>query len=293
MEQGWKRMDHPYPLAEWRLLHTGERDGATNMAIDEAVLEAVTAGQVPPTLRCYGWRPPCLSLGFSQPAAEVDREACAQRGWDIVRRPTGGQAILHVDELTYSVCAPRHEPRVAGGVVESYGRLAAGLLAGLRLIGLEPAQAKPAYPESQGGVGPACFDGPARYEITLELPDREGGASPRKLVGSAQSRRLGGILQHGTLPLCGEITRIIDGLAFGSPGEREAARARLGRRALTLETALGRPVTFAETAEAMAAGFARALNLRLVPGQLREAEWAASARIRAERYANDAWTFRR
>jgi lipoate-protein ligase A len=286
-------MDHPYPLAEWRLLHTGERDGATNMAIDEAVLEAVTAGQVPPTLRLYGWRPPCLSLGFSQPAAEVDRQACTRRGWDIVRRPTGGQAILHVDELTYSVCAPLHEPRVAGGVVESYGRLAAGLLSGLRLIGLEPAQAKPAYAENQAGGGPACFDGPARYEITLELPNREGGMAPRKLVGSAQSRRLGGLLQHGTLPLSGEITRIIDGLAFGSPAEREAARARLGERALTLGTALERPVTFAETAEAVAAGFARALNLELVPGELTEAEGAAAARIRAKKYASDAWTFRR
>jgi lipoate-protein ligase A len=272
-------MDHPYPVAEWRLLHTDERDGATNMAIDEAVLEAVAAGQVPPTLRFYGWRPPCLSLGFSQPAAEVDREACAQRGWDIVRRPTGGQAILHIDELTYSICAPQHEPRVAGGVVESYGRLAAGLLAGLRLIGLEPAQAKPAYPDGQGAVGPACFDGPARYEITLELPNRDGQMVPRKLVGSAQSRRLGGILQHGTLPLSGEITRIIDGLAFGSPEGRE--------------TALGRPVTFAETAGAMAAGFARALNLRLVPGELAETEWAAAVRIRVEKYAHDAWTLKR
>jgi lipoate-protein ligase A len=286
-------MDHPYPVAEWRLLHTDERDGATNMAIDEAVLEAVAAGQVPPTLRFYGWRPPCLSLGFSQPAAEVDREACAQRGWDIVRRPTGGQAILHIDELTYSICAPQHEPRVAGGVVESYGRLAAGLLAGLRLIGLEPAQAKPAYPESQGGSGPACFDGPARYEITVELPDREGEMVPRKLVGSAQSRRLGGVLQHGTLPLRGEITRIVDGLAFGSPEGREAARLRLGGRALTLETALGRPVTFAETAEALAAGFARALNLRLAPGELRKTEWEAAARIRDQKYADDAWTFKR
>lgn len=286
-------MDHPYPLAEWRLLHTGVRDGASNMAIDEAVLEAVTTGQVAPTLRFYGWSPPCLSLGFSQPAAEVDREACARHGWDIVRRPTGGQAILHVDELTYSVCAPLGEPRVAGGVVESYGRLAAGLLAGLRWMGLEPAQAKPAYPESQGGVGPACFDGPARYEITLELPGREGEMVPRKLVGSAQSRRLGGLLQHGTLPLSGEITRIMGGLAFGSPEAREAARVRLGGRALTLETALGRPVTFAETAEALAAGFARALNLRLVPGELTEAEWAAAARIRDEKYAADGWTFRR
>ena len=122
-------MDGQYPEAEWRLLKTGARDGATNMAIDEAILDAVTAGQSPPTLRFFGWTPPCLSLGYSQPAGDVDRAACAQRGWAIVRRQTGGQAILHVDELTYSVCAPLDEPRVVGGIVESYGRLAAGLLA--------------------------------------------------------------------------------------------------------------------------------------------------------------------
>lgn len=286
-------MDFLYPATRWRLLQSGERDGATNMAIDEAVLEAVTAGRSHPTLRLYGWCPPCLSLGFSQCAADVDLDACAQRGWDIVRRPTGGQAILHVDELTYSVCAPLNEPRVAGGVVESYGRLATGLLAALRLIGLEPAQARPSYPPQEGAHGPACFDGPARYEVTVSPEDSDGGPQPRKLVGSAQSRRLGGLLQHGTLPLSGEITRIIDGLAFGSTAEQEAARLRLSTRALTLESALGRSVSFAEMAQAMAAGFAQALQLEFESAELSESEWAAAARIRSEKYANDAWTLRR
>lgn len=286
-------MQAEYPPAEWRLLETGALDGATNMAIDEAILEAVTAGQAPPTLRFYGWEPPCLSLGYSQPAEAVDWAACAERNWEVVRRPTGGQAILHVDELTYSVCAPLQEPRVAGGIVESYGRLAAGLLAGLKLIGLEPAEARPDYPNPPGSPGPVCFDGPARYEITLVIPGPGGAPVPHKLLGSAQSRRLGGVLQHGTLPLTGDITRIIDALAYEGPAERAAARAHLQGRALTLETALGRPVSFPEAAAAMAAGFGRALNLRLVPGELKAAEWTAVARIRSEKYADDAWTLKR
>ena len=288
-------MDAQYPRAEWRLLRTGDRDGATNMAIDEAILDAVTAGQSLPTLRFFGWAPPCLSLGFSQPAGDVDRAACAQRRWAIVRRPTGGQAILHVDELTYSVCAPLDEPRVAGGIVESYGRLAAGLLAGLKLVGLEPAESLPAYPEREGAPGPACFDGPARYEITVDFPGRDAETPliPRKLLGSAQSRRRGGVLQHGTLPLLGDITRIIDGLAFEGPDQRETARRQLGRRALTLAAALGRPVSFDQAAEAIAAGFAGTLNLTLLPGELTETEWAAVDRIRAEKFANDDWTFKR
>ncbi len=284
-------MCYAYPLSEWRLLDTGARDGATNMAIDEAILEAVTAGQAPPTLRFYGWEPPCLSLGFSQPPADVDQEACARRGWEIVRRPTGGQAILHTDELTYSICAHQDEWRVAGGVVESYGRLAAGLVAGLRRMGLETAEAQPEYPDS-GRPGPVCFDGPARYEITLETVGPNCELQRRKLVGSAQSRRLGGVLQHGTLPLTGDITRILDALA-GSPDERrQVSRARLRQRALTLETALGRSVTFAEAAVAMAAGFAQALNLRLVRGDLTAAEWGAVERIRRVKYVDDGWTFR-
>jgi lipoate-protein ligase A len=117
-------MNDLYPLTEWRLLVTGARDGATNMAIDEAILGAVAAGRVPPTIRFYTWHPPCLSIGFGQSAGEVDQQRCARRGWELVRRPTGGQAILHVDELTYTVCAPTSEPRVAGGIMESYRRLA-------------------------------------------------------------------------------------------------------------------------------------------------------------------------
>jgi len=271
-------MNHDYPLDEWRLLDTGARDGATNMAIDEAILEAVT-----PTLRVYAWDPPCLSLGFSQSARDVDRKGCSERGWEIVRRPTGGQAILHVDELTYSVCASQSEARVAGGIVESYGRLVAGLLAGLELLGLRSARAESDGAQQEGGSGPACFAGPARYEVTVD---------GRKLVGSAQSRRLGGVLQHGTLPLKGDIGRILDGLAFDDSAERLAARSHLNRRALTLETALGRRVEYAQVAEAMAAGFAQALNLKLVPGELTFEEWTAVRRIRAEKYANDEWTLK-
>jgi lipoyl(octanoyl) transferase len=270
-----------YPRADWRLLYTGARSGAENMAIDEAILEATTAGRVLPTLRFYRWSPPCLSLGYSQPAVDVDRPRCAERGWDLVRRPTGGKAILHTDELTYSVCAPLGEPRVAGGIVESYGRLVAGLMAGLQLAHLAPAEARPAYGEAQAAVGPVCFDGPAKYEVTVDL---------KKLIGSAQSRRLGGVLQHGTLPLTGDITRIVEVLAYPDEAAREQARQRLLGRALTLEDALGRNASFDEVAQLMAQGFAQALNLNLIPAELTAGEIEAATRIRREKYANETWT---
>ncbi|MBN1317994.1 MAG: lipoate--protein ligase family protein [Anaerolineales bacterium] len=273
-----------YPPTTWRLLDTGLSDGATNMAIDEAVLEAVGAGAVPPTLRFFCWSPPCLSLGTNQPIKDIDRDACNRRGWDIVRRLTGGSAVLHVDEFTYSVCVPEKEPRVSGGIVESYSRLVVGLLAGLKMLGLEPAEAKPEYPSLNNSHGPVCFEGPARYEITVD---------GRKLVGSAQARRKGLVLQHGTLPLEGDITRILDALHHENGADMDNARRHLSGRALTLETALGKRISFNQAARVMVEGFGQALNLVLEPGELTPQERKDAERIRAEKYANNEWTYKK
>ncbi|MEW5933385.1 MAG: biotin/lipoate A/B protein ligase family protein, partial [Bacillota bacterium] len=120
----------------WRLIRDGYHDGATNMAVDEAIMLAHARGEVPPTLRFYGWRPPALSLGYAQKAErEVDLEACRRAGVDVVRRPTGGRAVLHDREVTYSVVIST--ALFPGSVVETYRRLSAGLVEGLRLLGLQ------------------------------------------------------------------------------------------------------------------------------------------------------------
>lgn len=267
------------PRATWRLVETGWQDGPANMAIDEAIMEAVEAGEQPPTLRFYGWQPACLSLGRNQPAQTVNWEACKARGWDIVRRPTGGRAILHVDELTYSVCAPESEPRVHGGILPSYLRLSNGLASGLEQLGLTPQRA--GAPEPDAAKGPVCFDSPSNYEITV------GG---RKLIGSAQARRRGMVLQHGTLPLYGDLRRIVQALQFDGEAERVAAAATLMASALTLEEALGRSVPYDEVVAALATGFAMALNLKLEKGSLSAAEADRARAIRAEKYTDDGWT---
>ena len=268
-------MSH-YPLAIWRLLRSALADGATNMAVDEAILRAVAAELVPPTLRLYAWEPACLSLGRAQPLADVDLQALRTAGFGLVRRPTGGQAILHADELTYSVVAPQGESRVAGGIVESYRRLSAGLVHGLRRLGVVDLVANQRvgnrHPE-----GPICFEVPSDYEITV------GG---RKLVGSAQMRAQGVVLQHGALPLYGDVARICP-LLSAHPDP-----ARVRARAATVEEALGRPVTWDELVDALAAGFAQALNLRLEPGMLTDEERAWAEELRAERYAAGEWTRR-
>ncbi len=268
-----------HPIARWRLLNTGEAEGAMNMAIDEAILRAVAAGLAPATLRFYAWQPACVSLGQAQSANDVDWEACAARGYHVVRRPTGGRAILHTDELTYSVTAPEAEPRMAGGIVESYRRLSAGLLEGLRLMSVPSIEAH--HPEAKrqqrASENPVCFQVPSTYEITV---------GSKKLIGSAQVRREGVVLQHGTLPLTGDIARICDVLA-SHPNP-----VRVRDRAATVESVLGHAVSFDEAAEPMARGFASALDLELAPGDLLPQERAWADELRRERYAADAWNRR-
>ena len=271
----------PLPPSPWRLLITSPTDGATNMAIDEAILYALAEGNGQPTLRFYAWSPPCLSLGYNQHWQDVNETACQRMGYTWVRRATGGRAILHTNELTYSIITRSDDPRVAGGVVESYRQLSRGLLLGLRRLGAQAAQSKGNMPKNPA-QGAACFDTPSHYEVTL---------NGKKLIGSAQVRRKGMVLQHGTLPLGGDITRIFDALAL-SQAEKSDLSQKLLARATTLERALGRVISFESAAEALSAGFTEALNLRLQSGQLTSREHELAAQLRAEQYTNDAWNKR-
>lgn len=270
-----------YPPAAWRLIVDGEADGATNMAVDEAILSAVVEGASPPTLRLYAWSPPCLSLGRNQPLADADLAACCAGGVDVVRRPSGGRAILHTDELTYSAALRQDDPRAEGGIVQSYRRLSEGLLVGLQDLSVAAVQAVGRRAATQGPTA-VCFEAPSDYEITVQ---------GRKLVGSAQWRGRGGVLQHGTLPLHGDLARILDYLAL-SGAEREQQRPCIHERAATLEEALGHLLPFAQVAQALADGLAQALNLTLAPGELSERERALAAQLRRSRYAAADWTAR-
>jgi lipoyl(octanoyl) transferase len=271
-----------YPPTVWRLIVHRPADGPTNMAIDEAITEHVRAGDAPPTLRFYGWDPACLSLGRGQPVSDVDLERLHARGWDVVRRQTGGRAILHVDELTYSISIPQSDPRVQGDLVDSYRQLSRGLMAGLALLEA-PVHSEQADKDAHGFKGPVCFEVPSDYEIT---------AYGRKLLGSAQTRRDEMVLQHGALPLRGDIGRICDALAFDTEAAREKARARVVERAITLGEALGRAISFEGAATALAEGFCQALNVRLEEGALSEAEEARAEQLRVEKYTAEGWTAR-
>jgi len=263
----------------WRLLITLPAHGAWNMAVDESILESMGRDSSLPTLRLYAWEPACLSLGYAQPLTDVDMPRLQKRGWGVVRRPTGGRAVLHVDELTYAVIAPHSEPRVAGTVLESYQRLAQALVQALELLSL-PVQVNENSSTPQAAIpNPVCFEVPSTYEITV------GG---KKLVGSAQARRKEGVLQHGSLPLAGDLTRITQVLAFPDEDSRSQAAGRLLSRATTVETALGRKVTWDEAAGAFLQAFTSVLALELQPGSLTPAESERAEKLARVKYGNPA-----
>ena len=267
----------------WRLLLTPPARGAWNMAVDEALLESVGRGASLPVLRLYAWQPPCLSLGYAQPFTDVDLPRLKERGWELVRRPTGGRAILHTDELTYSVIAPPDEPRLAGTLLESYNHLAQALLAALRLLGLPVEMQERSAASQAGNTNPVCFEAPSTYEITV------GG---KKLVGSAQARRKEGILQHGSLPLSGDLARITQALVFPDEAARARAAERLLARAATVESVLGRPVAWEEAAQAFTAAFHETLNLDLQRRSLTPDEEARAEELAESKYAQPRWTER-
>jgi lipoate-protein ligase A len=265
----------------WRLLNTPPAHGAWNMAMDEAILEAVGHGKSLPTLRLYAWEPACLSLGYAQPFTDVDIPRLQIRGWELVRRPTGGRAVLHTDELTYSVIAQLNEPRVTGTVLESYHRLAGALVKALNLLGMQVEIDESSSTVHNSVANPVCFEVPSTYEITV------GG---RKLIGSAQARRREGVLQHGSLPLTGDLTRIIQVLAFPDEQSRNRAAERLLKRATTVETALKRKVSWDEAARAVIMAFRMVLNLDLKPGNLTPDEKTRTEELVRVKYGHPSWT---
>jgi lipoate-protein ligase A len=266
----------------WRLIVTPAARGAWNMAVDEAILEHAVRGDSLPTLRLYAWDPACLSLGHAQPFADVDRARLDKHGWEVVRRPTGGRAILHTDELTYSVTGRAEEPVLAGGVLESYNRISQALLLAVKELGL-PVEVKEDRPGDSTFPNPVCFEVPSNYEIT---------AAGKKLLGSAQARKKEGVLQHGSLPLTGDLTRICQALAFETESARRDAAARLLARATTVESALGHAVTWERAAGAVIHAFETQLGICFERGELSESEFRRAEELVREKYAHPSWTER-
>lgn len=270
----------------WRLIvDRTPRSGAANMAIDEVLAMDVAAGQSPPTLRLYGWTPPCVSIGRFQPMGDVNHQTLQEAGVELVRRLTGGRALLHAEEVTYAVMLPQAHAIAQRGVLESYRHLSAGLVETLHLLTLEADTLQPAR-RVRTPVSAACMEVPSAYEITV------GG---RKLIGSAQCRRAGYVLQHGSLPLAGHASELLPFLNLDA-----TARTHLDRKLQTTATTVTQELStnapdadapgWEDVAASMVRGFAHGLALDWMEDSYRPAEMEAAAHLIRTRYAHDQWT---
>lgn len=233
-------------------IDTGEHSGQFNMDFDVRHAEMVDAHEAGAMLRVYNWKPWCISLGRHQKIEEIDQERTAAAGYDIVRRPTGGRAILHAEELTYSVIMPSEDR----GIMEVYRQISEALTAGLQLLvpEIDIAKTQPNFQKLYREAGSIpCFSSSARYEIEF------GG---KKLVGSAQRRIGSTVLQHGSI-LIGEAHLALADFLAVSDEAREQLRQDMRSHTITLQEILGRPVHRDEVRDALIQGFSRSWGVEI------------------------------
>jgi lipoate-protein ligase A len=253
----------------FRFLYSGKNDGPTNMAIDEAVMNGLRDGRSLPLLRIYAWDPPTITIGYFQHARDIDRERVRKSGFNLVRRLTGGRAVLHHEELTYSILftADDFEPFRKKEIFRFIARC---LMDSLALLGIRSEMAT----KSRGDARSAnCFASPAQYEI--ESPDFG------KLIGSAQVISKGVMLQHGAIPLTDSYAAILDYLTCDSPFQKENT---------SLNALAPSPVTEEDLLKALKRGFQD--HLDLVDAVLTERELTDARELVENKYGRDEWNLR-
>jgi len=246
---------------EWRLLPLRIDDAFTSMAIDEALLKLNAEGRSPNTIRFWRWLPSTISIGcFQSLEREVDLGAARRHGVDVVRRITGGGAVFHdhSGELTYSVVCKQGD--VSDDIIESYRSICGGLVRGLERLGLQ-AEFKPVNDVQVNG---------------------------KKISGSAQTRRWGSVLQHGTILISPDVRLMFELLKVSPEKISDKFIASVYERVTTVERELGRKPTFDEVRAAMVDGFADALDADFVEGELAQEELGLAEQIKLK-YASKEW----
>jgi lipoyl(octanoyl) transferase len=264
-------MSHSY-----RFLNTHIQSAAMNMAIDEAVLLHHLRGEAPPTLRVFRWAVPSMSLGrFQSVEREIARDVCEKQGVELVRRPTGGRAVYHRDEFTYSIVIGKRYG-VPSGIVAAYAYLAQGLQAALTLLGVHSELSDERVNKHPSA---ACFASSTQADLT------SGGF---KLIGSAQVWKDDALLQQGSLPLDDRAAEFFDMLRFPDTAAREEALAAYREKTTPLRT-FAPHVSWDDVARAFQVGFSDALHNDFVAGELSASEWTLARRLAEEKYRNLEW----
>lgn len=273
----------------WHYINSGKCAASFNMALDEALLEWNSNGEIGSVLRFYEWKPATLSIGYFQNVEkEIDMSAVKKHGLDFVRRPTGGRGVLHEHELTYSVIVSERYPNMPETVTEAYRVISGGLLEGFRNLGLDAQFSLPDTAEKNDDLknpkSAVCFDAPSWYELIVE---------GKKVAGSAQTRQKGVILQHGAILLSLDEEKLISLFKFQSDDQREKMRISLPKKAVAIDRLVEHEITIDECIHAFSKGFEKALSITLEPMTLTEEQLAYVREIELRKYANDAWTLKK
>jgi lipoate-protein ligase A len=269
------------PIMEtWRYIPFRESSAFENMAMDEALLRHAGQKTSVPTLRFFGWNPPAVSLGYFQDAREeVNLPYCREHGIDVVRRPTGGKAVYHDREVTYSLVAAENHPLFPRGILGTYQVISAAILTALARLGVEAEMTAEGRPVAPDGLASFCFSVPSRYELIVK---------GRKICGSAQTRSRGVFLQHGSILMDFEPARTA-AVLLGS-GERVEDRIRDMERAVTsLRCHIEEVIRPHELAGILLAGFEEQFRVRILPGELTAEEARSTKHLLETKYRIEKW----
>jgi len=270
---------------KWRLITNKKSNAYYNMAVDESIMKFHSQMKVPPTLRFYSWDRPALSLGYFQKAKkEIDYNKCSELGINLVRRLTGGRAILHDQELTYSIILREDYNLLSDSIEKSYQQISIGLVRGLQSLGI-PAELKAVEKgkKAPSGHSAACFDAPSWYEVVLDN---------KKLIGSAQRRNKGTILQHGSLPIEIDAEKIFNLLNYNSENERRKAKMIFTAKSTSLKKA-GYNFSHFELEKALTLGLIKSLGIEIERGSLTKEERELAEKLAEEKYSEKNWIYKR
>ncbi|MEK3889183.1 lipoate--protein ligase family protein [Bacillus sp. FSL K6-3431] len=267
----------------WGLLHSGFHHAAINMALDEALLNWHSEGKIPPVLRFYGWSKPTLSVGhFQKLEKTIDFSAVDRYECEFVRRLTGGSAVLHEDELTYSIAVSEQKSYIADSIRAAYFTLSKGIMAGFKELGIDADYSMPKEHFEKSGTA-VCFERPSDYEMLVD---------GKKISGHAQTRKKGVLLQHGSLPFSIDNQMLFDLFNFSSDKMRERQRKAFSEKAITMNEAAKKKITFEAAAKAFQYGFEKELNLTFIPFELTNEQWNEVHTIAESKYQSDEWNFK-
>ncbi|MEK6867630.1 MAG: biotin/lipoate A/B protein ligase family protein [Nanoarchaeota archaeon] len=245
-----------------RLLLTDHNKGSWNMAVDEAVLEAVAAEKQLPTLRLYGWSPSAVTIGYFQSLhEEVDVRICQQKNVDVIRRITGGGAVFHDKEITYSFIIPEDHGLIVKDILQSYKQISEGVIEGLKEFGL----------------------------TTTFVPINDLIIGQKKVSGNAQTRKQKTILQHGTVLLDVDIRTMFSLLKVSDEKIRDKLITTVEERVTSLKQQLGKEVSFGDAQNALVKGFATALDAEFLISILSSEEQQRAEIIEREKYTAEHW----